>query len=105
MPTLRSLTSVALLLTLSLVLFACEAKITAANYDKIDTGMTMAQVEKILGGKGEDETATGGTSITGAGLADSRKVKDTVIRWKDGSKNIVITFRDGKVFVKAKEGL
>jgi hypothetical protein len=102
---LRPVLSTIALLTLSLTLFACEAKITQDNYDKITVGMTRSQVEKILGGKGEDETASG-TSITGAGIADSRGSKQSVFRWKDGSKHIVITFdKDEKVFAKTQQGL
>jgi len=96
------------LLALSLAgavfLAACESKITQESFDKIETGMSQTQVEKLLGGKCTDETPSG-TSITGAGVADSRKAAAKILRWKDGSKSIVVVFRDGKVFEKMKDGL
>ncbi|MGD9688543.1 MAG: hypothetical protein AB7K52_03735 [Phycisphaerales bacterium] len=92
------------MLALAVVLGACEAKVTKENYDQIDTGMSLAQVRKLLGGSGVDETPSG-TSITGAGIADSRSVKVEVYRWRDGNRHIVVTFKDGKVFEKVQEGL
>ncbi len=102
-PLTRASFLVALLLGL-ILLAGCEAKITRENFDKIETGMSQSKVEKLLGGKGLDETPSG-TSITGAGVIDSKKAASTIFRWKDGAKYIVVTFRDGKVFEKQQDGL
>lgn len=85
-------------------MFACEAKITKSNFDKIEVGMTLSQVNKILGGKGEDETASG-TSITGAGIGEGRAARQEVYRWKDGGSAIIVTVVNGKVTSKMSEGL
>ncbi len=91
-------------LAMLVAIAGCESKITQASYDKIQNGMSLSEVKKILGGDGIDETPSG-TSITGAGVGDSRAAAQNVYRWKDGSKYIVVTFRDGKVTSKVQEGL
>ena len=48
----------ALVLLLCLAVPACKSKVTKANFDKIKEGMTLAEVEKILG-KGTKEGGDG----------------------------------------------
>ena len=74
-----------------LVLGACNrniltgSKLTLDNYNQITTGMSKAQVEKILG------------------PATSMETKDTIIfkkttwRYEDGNKFAVVTFKNDEV--------
>ena len=74
-----------------LVLGACNrniltgSKLTLDNYNQITTGMSKAQVEKILG------------------PATSRETKDMIIfkkttwRYEDGNKFAVVTFKNDEV--------
>lgn len=88
-----------------LVLGACEEKITAENYDRITNGMTLAQVEKILG-TGKDDTSHQGTSIGASGIASASRSKDQVYVWEDkGGAKIIVIFQDGKVVQKSKQNL
>lgn len=90
--------AIGLLAVLALTMaVGCGSKISKENFDKIKTGMTQAQVEKILG-KGTEEAAAGGAlgALTGSGK---------VITWKDGEKSIIVTFVNGKVTTMVKKGL
>ncbi len=78
------------------VVFAGCSKVTPENYDKIQTGMTVDQVEQILG-KGEVETG-GGLAI--GEVAASGKV----MKWGTEEKSITVTFANDKVVMKAKKG-
>lgn len=88
--------AVAFIMTFAVV--GCsKAGVSKENLDKVKVGMTLAEVEKILGTekKGvEGSGALGG--ITGAGKA---------YVWEDGDKKITVTFKDGKVLKSAAIGL
>ena len=74
----------------------CGSKVSKSNYDKITNGMTMEEVEKIMG-KGEKASAgvsVGGLSVTG-----------DVYIWKDADKEITVVFKDGKVVGKASKNI
>ncbi len=77
----------------------CESKVNQDNWDKITAGMTQSQVEGILGLGTKQEIQ--GTSISGAGMAGgaARNSLDTYL-WKMGTKEVSITFKDGKVMSK-----
>jgi hypothetical protein len=75
----------------------CGSKVTKSNYDKVKTGMTLAEVEKILG-KGTEQAGIGGAL---EGLTGSAKV----LTWEDGEKVITITFVNDKVTTKVQKGL
>ena len=66
-------------------------------YDKVETGMTLAQVEAILG---KGELQAGGSGGIG-GLTGSAKI----YKWVDGDKTITITFANDKVKTKLQTGL
>lgn len=94
-----------LALAACLLCASCEEKITIENYNQITNGMSIAQVEKILGA-GKDDTSHQGTSIGAAGIASVSKSKDQVYVWQDRSGGkIVVIFQDGKVVQKSKENL
>lgn len=71
--------------------------VTKEKYDTIKTGMTMAEVEKILG-KGEEQISESG------GIGDL-SASGKMYKWVDGDKSITITFVNDKVFKKAHMGL
>ena len=78
------------------VLGGCGSKVSRSNLDKVVNGMTVTQVEDILG-KGAVEST--GTSIGGLALSGEVRI------WQDGDKIIKVTFKDGKVTGKSSEGL
>jgi len=81
-----------------LVLVGCGGgnPLTTANYEKVQTGMSQAEVEAVLG-KGEETSSTSLGGQSGKSLM-----------WKDKSdpaKNVVIMFMNDKVMSKAQIGL
>ena len=74
-----------------LVLAACNrnvltgSKLTLDNYNQITTGMSKAQVEKILGPATSMETK------------DMIIFKKTTWRYEDGNKFAVVTFKNDEV--------
>lgn len=94
----RSIKMVIILIVAMLLLTSCsdkeETKITKEMYDNIEIGMTIDEVEEVLG-KGEEnaKSEAAGTIISS-------------MQWvnKDGG-NIQIMFQDGKVDTKAQAGL
>ena len=74
-----------------LVLGACNrniltgSKLTLDNYNQITTGMSKAQVEKILGPATSMETK------------DMIIFKKTTWRYEDGNKFAVVTFKNNEV--------
>lgn len=76
---------------------ASGSPITKANYDKIKTGMTLAEVEKILGkgrSQGSSEVYFGGQKIATSNYA-----------WSEWGKTITVVVQNGKVTTKAQFGL
>lgn len=93
-------------LALAFVLAACDATISQNSYDQIQKGMTMSEVESILGGKGEEQ-ASAGMSIGSGGAVGSTVASSTrTFVWKAaGRKEVSITFdADFKVKDKNKSG-
>ncbi|HOW17918.1 MAG TPA: DUF3862 domain-containing protein [Phycisphaerae bacterium] len=80
-----------------LLLISGCGKVTKGNYDKIQNGMTLAQVEAILG-KGTEKAGVAGAvgKLTGSAK---------VMTWGDEKKSITITFVDDKVVAKEEHGL
>ena len=74
-----------------LVLAACKrnpltgSKLTLDNYNQVTTGMSKAQVEKILGPATSMETK------------DMIIFKKTTWRYEDGNKFAVVTFKNDEV--------
>jgi outer membrane protein assembly factor BamE (lipoprotein component of BamABCDE complex) len=86
----------ALCLVISLSLISCGgSKLTQENFEKIQTGMTLAQVQAILG------EPTESSSVDLAGFSG------TVSKWKQGDVTITIQLVNSKVvakqFSKARE--
>jgi hypothetical protein len=80
-----------------LVAVAGCAKVTLENYEKVTNGMTLAEVEDILG-RGTVEAGGGGT------LGDL-SLSGKVVRWGSDEKHIKVTFVNDKVVAKAQQGL
>jgi len=94
----RALTGVALLaLMLLLISISGCSKVNENNYEKIENGMTVSQVEAILG-KGK---VVGGIAGAIGNLAGSGKV----LTWGDDRRSITVTFANDKVIAKAAQGL
>ena len=79
------------IIILSITISGCDrnplsgSKLTLSNYNQITTGMTKAQVEKILGSPTSIETK------------DMLIFKKTTWRYEDGKKFAMITFRNDEV--------
>jgi len=108
------------LAALALAVAGCQkAKhVTRANYDKVASGMSLAEVEQLLGGPGEDEggdlAAAEGSGAAGAvGVGDFQSMsqprsKFKTYKWGSSSKWIKVTFLEGKVApanFKTEQGL
>ena len=111
---------VAALTLLALLAAGCNRNkhLTRANFDKIAPGMTMAEVEQLLGGPGEQEggdlSMAEGSGVAGAvGVGDLQSMsaprsKDKTYKWGNDTRWIKVTFRDGKVAdgtFKTEQGL
>jgi len=87
------------IISLSIFLVSCSGKLNKDNYDKISDGMSVSQVESILG-KGESQASSSVDLGEYGGTISSE-----VMTWQSGTKVISITFSNGKVMAKAQNGL
>jgi outer membrane protein assembly factor BamE (lipoprotein component of BamABCDE complex) len=69
-------------------LVACGSRISPANFEKIQTGMTTAQVTAILGEPAESSSV------------DVAVFSGTVSKWQAGDVTITVQFVNGKVVAK-----
>jgi hypothetical protein len=105
---------------LALFVAGCKGNksLSRANYDKIATGMTVAEVEALLGGPGEQEggdlAVAEGSGVGGAvGVGDFQSMsqprsKNKTYKWGSSSKWIKVTFLEDKVApnnFKSEQGL
>jgi hypothetical protein len=83
------LRTVVFILVICISLVSCGSlKITQENFEKIQTGMSLAQVTAILG------------SPTESSSVDVAVFSGTVSKWKAGDVTISIQFVNGKVVAK-----
>ena len=99
------------------VLAACGGKVNQANYAKVNTGMSQAEVEAILGPGTEQGSSSvavpampnvpGVPAATGTPAlgAPGTTVSTKVLTWRDGTKMISVTMMNDKVVSKAQVGL
>lgn len=100
------------LLLCFLLVAGCGGRLTRANYDRIQNGMTLQEVEAFMG-KGNEEASsqidipTQSFSVPGIGSATVGGVSTSskVVSWRDGVKLITLTFSNGKVVSKLQAGL
>ncbi len=109
---IHRLSRIGLFLALCLLLLpGCgKNKVTKDNFEKITTGMTLAEVETILGGKGTKvEEGDVSNSTMGGGVVnlESGKPAGPPIQkyvWEKGTKKITVHISEGKVNWKKDEG-
>jgi hypothetical protein len=95
----------ALLLAFLLLLSGCgKNKVTKANYDKITDGMSLQDVEALVG-KGTKDTGDGSNVAAQVGVAIDmapRAVEKDVdyYVWEKGNKSFTVTFKSNKVMHK-----
>jgi hypothetical protein len=78
-----------MVICMSMSLVSCGSlKISQENFEKIQTGMSMAQVTAILGAPTESSSV------------DVAVFSGTVSKWKAGDVTITIQFVNGKVVAK-----
>jgi uncharacterized protein YcfL len=70
------------------ILVGCGSRINQDNFEKVQTGMTMAQVKLILGEPTESSSV------------DVAVFSGTVSKWQAGDLTITIQFVNGKVVAK-----
>jgi hypothetical protein len=87
--------------TIALSLTGCiGSKINQANYDKIETGITGMNVEKVKEVMGEPtEQNSGGVGIGGVGINGRTMV------WKDGNRSITVIFINDQAISKSQAGI
>ncbi len=94
------------LICAALVLIGCEGKLTPESYAKIKKGMTLVEVQKILGSSGEEDSSPTGMSISGgAVMGSSKESKDRIYLWKEEGITITVVIADGKVVDFRQAGL
>jgi hypothetical protein len=76
-----------------LLLAACNSKVSPENYEKLQAGMTKAQVHAILGAP----DSVSGNDIGGV----LSLVKET---WKSSKQSITVTFGNDAVALKSLDG-
>jgi hypothetical protein len=98
-------TAVLFALLMCALLTGCKSKITKVNYDKISEGMSLEEVEKILG-EGTKLGIASAATVHGVDLPGARPIGggDTYI-WESDYKKITIIFDKDKVKWKDSTGL
>lgn len=84
-----------LALTAMLMLVGCESKITEENLTKIQVGMTVVEVEAILG-KGRDDSITG-VDIGGAGISSAGSSGTMTLTYEGDKFDIIVNYDEGLV--------
>ena len=88
-------------------LAGCGPDISDETYDQIATGMTVDEVNNILGADGVNEVV-GGVQTDRSGLVgttNSQALQDQEYVWKESGLDkpmIIVKFRDGKMVSKRK---
>jgi len=84
---------------------ACESKVTKDNFEQIKIGMTLDEVERLLGGSGTEDSAPPGFGVSGGAVATTKDAPaDRIYFWKDGGLKLIVTFQNGKVVQKSSVG-
>ncbi len=94
----------ALMIGLLLAAAGCEEKVTQENFDKVQVGMTLAEVELFMG-DGQLEEASG-TSLGTGGIPErsSDNLDNRTYMWEEDGKIITVKIVDDKVASKRKHG-
>ena len=88
---------------LTLFLGACEKRTFADKFSTLTYGMSQTDVERVMG-KGTKQDF-GGVSIGASGLTGSASANSQLTyTWQDGTKEVSVTYQDGKVVDFGKAG-
>jgi hypothetical protein len=106
-PTHACLRTLIFLFAVCCTLTGCgQSKVTQENFDKIEKGMTLEQVEHILGNGtptgGDGGLVAGQVGIDVGGGARSSSTVEYV--WESGQSSITVAIRQGKVIQVRKKG-
>ncbi|QOI99473.1 MAG: hypothetical protein HRU70_02840 [Phycisphaeraceae bacterium] len=88
----------------------CEKSLSDDTYERIAAGMSIDEVNSILGGPGEKQTTGGATTLAGGivmGLPGVQRPGQSlreVYTWREERREVSVTFDDGKVVDKNKSG-
>jgi hypothetical protein len=88
-----------------------ESKVTKANADKIKAGMTLKEVEEILGPGKEAQASDfppARTRIQQRIAQQRQQILDRggkALKWEDGKKVIILVFANGKVAITSTRNL
>ncbi len=87
------------------VLAACSGDISQETFDQIRVGMSLSEVQGIMGADGEKQDTTE-MSISSAGVLGSKESRQELWVWTSTNRKqeISVEFRDGKVVSKSKRG-
>jgi len=88
----RRVQALGMILLCSILLLGCGSKVSQENFNKIQTGMTQAEVTSILGNPTESSSIAFGP------------IGGTTSTWKENSGTITIQFVNDKVIAKAFTG-
>ena len=100
---LRRIAGAVLALVFVCTIAACGQSLTMEKYQQISTGMTLEQVEAILG-KGEEQASSGVDMPDMPGMSGGSMTSQTYA-WQSGTRVVTISFMNGKVVAKAQAGL
>lgn len=75
----------------------CASRISQRNYERVQNGMTLAQVQEILGEGQLQQGLAGGIGNLGGSVS--------VYQWRDEQRVITVTFINDKVTAKSSENL
>jgi hypothetical protein len=103
---MRALPALVFFALLAVVLSGCKSKVTKANYDRILEGMTIKEVESILGegkqqGDGSGTAAQFGVNLPAAGGGGNTQV----LVWENDNAKITAYFVNGMMTKKTEKGL
>lgn len=92
-------------LVVAAAVVGCENKVSEESFDQVNVGMTIDDVEHVLG-KGEVDES-GGYSISSGGViggSSDAQARRKTVNYKDGKKMIIVEYADNKVVSKRKVG-
>src|SRR5262249_16384411 len=95
----------ALLCVVFLLSPGCKSKVTKANFDKIEKGMRLGDVEAILGEGRKQGDGSGVAAQFGVHIPAGGGGGDIYLWESDDGKSITVIFTDGKVALAIPKGL
>lgn len=93
-----------LALAATILLCACAGGVDDESFAKINNGMSVSAVEKILGSGELQDTGGFGSSSAGVITGKTAPTNFKTYLWKDGNYQIIVEFKDGEVVSKRKVG-